>query len=636
MARRQVRLGMRAQLTLTLLLGALLSTAATLFIAQNAIHSFALTQAKTQEVESMSFAQQVLSATYGQDVSISSPASGTGRGSLVADSPLVGRDQGTSFNGTTNYGKYVLNGDTDYVNQVKNALQGAATAVLIYQCADSNGDTSGGCTLISSTFPQTGNQGSLGQLGSTMCSSVYAAMGFPQGGSQHPGAEQPFLDESPGPGCISGYFGYYFPRTNPQGQTIAAFYVGEPVDVVNAFETSTVLELLLLGVIVMTAGAVVALLFTSAIVNALQRAARQVSSASERIGGIAAQQSGGAAQQVWAVNAVNKALHNFQGMARDIAQRTDQLALMGNQIVQRRAEISPAQIDSILAYMTRSVRDISVASRQQAAQYERMSGAMQAVIEIAEQVAGNSQQSTESAERLQLVVRQLQLLVGVRYLGRRTNVDFGMGGAGMMGAPAGRRGQRAIGARDRGMRAGMSGGRSGMYGRPDTDFDRQMGGQMGGAMVPYGARMGAGYGDYGGGYGDYGMLPPGQGMGGAGWSTQRGMMGPMGSMAGMAPPAQSRDMGRMPAPDYNGGMRGGYGGEQDWRLPAMPPLPPMPGGGTPGNGMAGGPRSMVQPGSGRGMNPGNPGPNPNPEPWSAQGWAQEQGRDPRRSWTGEI
>ena len=38
--------------------------------------------------------------------------------------------------------------------------------------------------------------------------------------------------------------------------------------------------------------------------------------------------------------------------------------------------------------MTRSVRDISVASRQQASQYERMTGAMQAVIEIAEQVAG--------------------------------------------------------------------------------------------------------------------------------------------------------------------------------------------------------------------------------------------------------
>jgi hypothetical protein len=172
---------------------------------------------------------------------------------------------------------------------------------------------------------------------------------------------------------------------------------------------------------------------------------------------------------------------------------------------------------------------------------------------------------------------------------------------------------------------------SGLYGRPDAAYDRQ----MGGAMVPYGA----GYGGYGGGYGDYsmgGMMPPGQGMDG-GWSTQRGMMGPMGSMSGMAPPPMGREMGRMPG-DYSGGMRGGYGSEQDWRLPAMPPLPPMPGEGTPGNGMAGGPRSMVQPGSGRGgMNPGNAAnPGRNPEPWSAQGWAQEQGHDPRRSWTGDM
>src|SRR5260370_28732228 len=57
-----------------------------------------------------------------------------------------------------------------------------------------------------------------------------------------------------------------------------------------------------------------------------------------------------------------------------------------------------------------------------------MTGAMQAVIEIAEQVAGNSQQSTESSERLDLVVRQLQQLVGVRLTSRRdTTGNLGLG-----------------------------------------------------------------------------------------------------------------------------------------------------------------------------------------------------------------
>ncbi len=48
MGRSRLRLGMRAQLTLALLLGALLSTGATLFIANNAIQQYALQQTHTQ------------------------------------------------------------------------------------------------------------------------------------------------------------------------------------------------------------------------------------------------------------------------------------------------------------------------------------------------------------------------------------------------------------------------------------------------------------------------------------------------------------------------------------------------------------------------------------------------------------
>ena len=49
MLQRRSRLGIRAQLTLIVLLGAVLSTAATLFIADNAIRNYALQQAQNQE-----------------------------------------------------------------------------------------------------------------------------------------------------------------------------------------------------------------------------------------------------------------------------------------------------------------------------------------------------------------------------------------------------------------------------------------------------------------------------------------------------------------------------------------------------------------------------------------------------------
>ncbi len=435
MGSRRFRLGVRSQLTLIVLLSAVLSTAATLFIANNAIANYALQQAQSQEKNNMKIARLVLTTQYGQNVSISSD------NQLVADSPTVGKDF-TAAN-DANFGKYPLNNDTEFVDAVQQLIGGS---VIVYQCANSHGAFTG-CVPISTTLTKKTSQNGLPErnLDIGFNSTIGNKSHMDLGGTPH---------EWLGTDTVNGndYYADYYPLYNPQQQLIGVLFVGVPLDVVTSFQTRTTIELLLLGVIIMIAGVILALLFAGAIINTLQSAARQVSNASERIGGIAAQQAGGAAQQVWAVNAMNKALGSFAEMARDIAQRTDQLALMGNQVIQRRAEIAPAQIDSILAYMTRSVRDISVASRQQASQYERMTGAMQAVIEIAEQVAGNSQQTTESSERLDLVVRQLQQLVGVSRLRRRpvTQDSFANGqqemdmtaglivhpGAGMQGQPA--------------------------------------------------------------------------------------------------------------------------------------------------------------------------------------------------------
>ncbi|HEX9068297.1 MAG TPA: hypothetical protein VF807_05975, partial [Ktedonobacterales bacterium] len=196
----------------------------------------------------------------------------------------------------------------------------------------------------------------------------------------------------------------------------------------------------------------------------------------------------------------------------------------------------PTQIDSILAYMTRSVRDISGATRQQAAQYERMAGAMQAVIEIAEQVAGNAQQSTESADRLGLVVRELQRMVGVRIRPRQPT---------------------------RNRLTGMNG---------QQGWQQQ---QMGGQRMP---RMG---------YSQPGGMPP-NGMGGPGYGQQMGGPGygqqmpdmnggryPNGAMPSRVAPGQSQWGG-----SYAGNPNGSRGG--DWQMPAMPPLPQMPGMQEPG------------------------------------------------------
>jgi hypothetical protein len=398
------RLGIRPQLTMIVLLAAILSTVATLFVTETAIQQYVTQQAQSQEQQHMKIARLVLTTGYGENVSIASD------NLMVADSPGTGVTfRQASANNPYPYGKYPLNGDTDYVDQVQQLIGGT---VSVYQCRDKSGNLITPCVRISSTLPvRTKSSGG--------DANVPRAINSPEYSLDSTVSQNMHLDGDPkeltGETTIDGqqYFADYQPIFNPQHQLIGVLYVGVTLSTVTELVANTTIELVIIGTIIMVAGVILALFVASAIVGTLQRAARQVSGASERFGAIAAQQSSGSMQQVWAINAINQALQNLSETATDVSRRTDQLAQMGNQVLQRRSEISPTQIDSIIAYITRSMRDISMASRQQASTYERMTGAMQAVMEVAEQVAGDSQQTTENAGRLETVVQELQQLVGV-------------------------------------------------------------------------------------------------------------------------------------------------------------------------------------------------------------------------------
>ncbi len=578
------RLGIRSQLTIIVILGAILSTFATLFIANNAIHNYVLEQARSQEADNMKIARLVLETQYGPNISISYD------GKMVVDLPSSG--QNIAITANNNYGRYVLNSDTDFVNKVQSLVGGD---VSIYQCAGLTGVSQ--CVRISTTVKGPGASANVNDraLNTPLDPCVQSAsrMNIAQGQAHE------WLGED----CSAGpaNFADYSPIFNPQGQLIGVLYVGVPLATITQLEQQTTLELVIIGSIIMVAGIIFAILFANAIITTLQRAARQVSGASERMGAIASQQASGAAQQVWAINAINQALQNFSDTAKDISHRTDQLALMGNQVLQRRQEISPAQIDSILAYITRSVRDISVASKQQAVQYERMTGAMQAVIEIAEQVAGNSQASSESSERLELVVRQLRQLVGVRLRGRKGTEESAVDAMTQMGmaaqANAGPTSQEQMrGARPRGgvARGPATGGRSGA-----------MGGAMGnpgmssaGMMAPPASAWGGMNGGMNGGGGRMGGMA-----GMAGMSGMNGGNGRMGGMAGVG----SRGL-IPPAPAGQG---------LDWRLPPLPEMPEPPE--WPG-GMSG-PASGME--YDRGAGPGYPGPaRPSRDRNAPDGWSR--------------
>ena len=565
------RLGIRPQLTIIVILGAILSTVATLFIADNAIRNYVLAQAQAQERDDSNIATLVLHNNYGANISISAD------NKLVADSPnsTNGANITATFTNSGLFGKFPLNGDTDYVDSVKHLI---SADISLYQCANST-NTFTGCQRIATTFVKPGTTGARDiseLLPKAASQGMQLASSTPKG----------WLGNDSENGI--SYYADFTPILNGQNQLIGVLCVEVPLNTIDSLINRTTVDLILIGSIVMIAGIIFALFFANTIITALQRAARQVSGASERIGNIASQQASGSAQQVWAINAINQALQNFSDTAKDISQRTDQLALMGNQVLQRRGEIPPSQIDSILAYMTRSVRDISGSSRQQAAQYERMTGAMQAVIEIAEQVSGNSQQSTESAERLELVVRQLQQVVGVGLTNRQATMnELGVDSARELGRSQAKQNSKMKGTvhsvRPDGRRmeepvSALAGG-----GRPG--FDQMPMGYMGGVpgmgmASPASSSMAGG------------MMPNNPGMLG------RGMTGQMdqrmvGGMMGPDPSAGSWQSGRLPGRRPTGGTTGGMGtgggypgsggigggmaGADDWRLPPLPELDLPPG-----------------------------------------------------------
>src|SRR5215469_8905630 len=119
------RLGIRPQLTIIVILGAILSTVATLFIADNAIRNYVITQAQAQERDDSNIALLVLHNNYGANISISSDKPGK----LVADSPNAVNPT-VLINENNSFGKFVLNGDTDYVDSVKHLIN---TDVSLYQ-----------------------------------------------------------------------------------------------------------------------------------------------------------------------------------------------------------------------------------------------------------------------------------------------------------------------------------------------------------------------------------------------------------------------------------------------------------------------------------------------------------------------
>jgi methyl-accepting chemotaxis protein len=409
MSSRRFRAGIRTRITVMVLIGAVLTTAVTLVIADISIQGYAIQQSQAQEQRNLNVAMLIQHSEFGQNISID-PS-----GNMVIDASKNYNDSSSA----NDYGRLSLNTSTAYVDQVRTLL-GNNVAVSIYQCTNQvdqpSLDTTGKlCPRISTTLQ---HQTALGNGPREVNSSsspislsptVLQDLGL-QTGSNGVTARTATktLQET-----LDGvqYLSIYQTLTDPSNHIIGVLSVSEPLTNLYALIDRTTVELIISGVVIMIGGIILSLLVASAIANTLQRAATQLGEASQELSRISDRQASASRQQVWAINAINQALQNLRETSTDVSHRTDQLAQIGTQVTMRRAEIAPNQFESIMSFMTRSVNDINNASRNQTSTVERMTSAMQAVIEIADQVSSSSTQTNDSAKRLDGVIIALEELV---------------------------------------------------------------------------------------------------------------------------------------------------------------------------------------------------------------------------------
>jgi len=389
MKTRRSRLSIRIQLTVIVILAALLGTGATLLVANFTIQNYLQGQLATQVQQDSNVAWHIMNASYGSQITVN------------ADSQLIAQVPQSANLSSQPQGPIILNGNFDYIDQVEQLTGGLVT---IYQCAGA-GNHAIPCRAVATDMIVNNSSG--GASGSTITLNTLLD---PTIGTAVQKQATPYIATT----TIQGapYMAAYSRITDPQGHFIGVLSMALPLSGVQSLLASNTSHLVLAELAVMLVSIIVALLIARAITRELQGAAQQVASASASFSGLATQQASGSAQQVWAINAVNQALKNLGETTAQITHRTEQLAQAGSSILANWSTLSSDQLNAFIAYISRSMHDISIASQQQAKTYARMNGAMQAVTEVAEQVARDSNDTAEHARRLEEVVLALQSLVG--------------------------------------------------------------------------------------------------------------------------------------------------------------------------------------------------------------------------------
>ncbi|HET9979420.1 MAG TPA: cache domain-containing protein [Ktedonobacterales bacterium] len=304
-------------------------------------------------------------------------------------------------------------------------------------------------------------------------------------------------------------------RLNVQSVDVPwSYFVLSPVATVTRVADDQIRTSLLSAAVIAILAVLIGLFIGSRVTNPVRGSVSELQGASAALKELASRQESSASEQHWVVDACRTGLESIRYLSDAMNQAARRIIDASNWFNDYWDRLTEDQARRTVQHLLELAHYIDEAARRQQASNERMDKAIMVTQQVSDQLVSGATAANRSAGQLEMVVDDLQHVVGGR---AQPRVNPVAGGSDPNGAPNGRAMQPA---------GAMAPARP--AGRP-MNSNGQMGGQMGGQMMRA-PQAPVHFGQMGG-QGPMGPMGP---MGPA--SQMGGQMGPMGPMGG--PPSR--------------------------------------------------------------------------------------------------
>ncbi len=226
------------------------------------------------------------------------------------------------------------------------------------------------------------------------------------------------------------------------GQQISlkwTYFVLSPLPTVTQVADDQVRTSLEAAALVAILAVLLGLLLGRAVASPVQASVADLRGATEALNTLASRQRNSASEQLWVVDACKTGLESVRYLSDAMHQAASRIVDAGNWFNQYWDRLTEDQAQRTVQHLRELAQYIEEAARRQWASSERLDKAITVTTQVSDQLAHGASAAAESAQQLDVVVEQLQRVVGGRQHAGASDEDAGFDEAQMPSAGAGGR-----------------------------------------------------------------------------------------------------------------------------------------------------------------------------------------------------